>query len=434
MLERCEREILALIINKPQVLDYIQLIPKYFSDKKHSKLFSQLVEFYKEEKTINDVALLKKLKEDFDVDYFLELRENEWYHENEWQWQINYQQAIIVNAYKEKLINQLNENLKNKKIDYDKYIEEMNKLGNIKLNASNDIDMLSMKDIDMEKSEEEVRVLSKTVMLDKNIKGFTIGQLSIWSGGNASAKSTYLNQLAIESINQGYNVAIYSGELIPKRLMKWINMQCAGKTNMVHNKEKDYWYVPLDKQQKIMNWLNGKLFIYDNNRSNKSKYIINSLKQSVIKNNIKVVILDNLMSMNLTDYGDNKYDVQSELVKDLSALAKELNIHIHFVCHPRKVTNFLRKIDISGSADLTNQADNVFIMHRVNNDFKIKTKEMFKWKEDNPIYNYSNVIEVCKNRDYGIEDCFVGMYFEIESKRLLNVEGEDKHYKWEYEW
>lgn len=434
MLERCERELLALIINKPQVLDYIQLIPKYFSDKNNSVLFEQMVEFYKQEKTISDVGLYKKHDKEFNLDYFLELRDEEWYHQNAWQWQMKYQQAIIINEYKTKLINEFNEKLKNKKIKLEKYIEEIKKLDSIKLNASNDSDMLSMKDIDMSQDKDDERILSNTIMLDKNIKGFTIGQLSIWSGGNASAKSTYLNQLAIESIQQGYNTAIYSGELIPKRLMKWINMQCAGKNNMIYNKEKDYWYVPLDKQQKIMNWLNGKLFVYDNNKSNKAKQIINSIKQSVMKNNIKVVILDNLMSMSLTDYGDNKYDVQSELAKELSALAKELNVHIHFVCHPRKVTSFLRKIDISGSADLTNQADNVFIMHRVNNDFKIKTKEMFKWKDDNPIYSYSNVIEVCKNRDFGIEDCFVGMFFETESKRLLNVEKENKHYKWEFEW
>ncbi len=140
------------------------------------------------------------------------------------------------------------------------------------------------------------------------------------------------------------------------------------------------------------------------------------------------------MSMNLSSYGDNKYDVQSQFVQELSELAKKLDIHIHFVCHPRKVTSFLRKIDISGSADLTNIADNVFILHRVNNDFKIKTKEMFKWNDSNDIYKYSNVIEICKNRDFGVEDRFIGMYFEPESKRLLNSLDEFKYYKWKTSW
>ena len=243
-----------------------------------------------------------------------------------------------------------------------------------------------------------------------------------------------MNQIAIETINQGYNVAIYSGELVAKRLLKWITMQCAGKKNMTYFNEKDYWYVKDEIKEKIFNWLNGKLYIYNNSNGNKAKEIISSIKECVKQNDIKVVILDNLMSMNLNSYGDNKYDVQSQFIQELSNLAKELEIHIHFVCHPRKVTNFLRKIDISGSADLTNIADNVFILHRVNNDFKIKTKEMFKWNDNDSIYEFTNIIEVCKNRDLGVEDCFIGMYFEPESKRLLNTKNEIKYYKWETMW
>ena len=114
-------------------------------------------------------------------------------------------------------------------------------------------------------------------------------------------------------------------------------------------------------------------------------------------------------------------------------LAKELNIHIHFVCHPRKATSFLRKEDIAGTGDLTNIADNVYIMHRVNQDFKVRTKEMFKWRDDNEIYQYTNVIEICKNREFGWQDMMIGMYFEVESKRLLNTPNEEKKYGWEKE-
>ena len=53
---------------------------------------------------------------------------------------------------------------------------------------------------------------------------------------------------------------------------------------------------------------------------------------------------------------------------------------------------------------------------------------MFHWKDDNEIYNYSNVIEVCKNRDYGIQDHFAGMYYEMNSRRLLDYENEERNY------
>ena len=171
------------------------------------------------------------------------------------------------------------------------------------------------------------------------------------------------------------------------------------------------------------------MFIYDNKLGNKKDTLLESIQDIVERKNVKVIIIDNLMSIELSN--QNKYDEQSVLIKELSSLAKKLNIHIHFVCHPRKVMTFLRKNDISGTADLTNIADNVFILHRVGDDFKNSIKETKHLKEDNPIFQFTNVIEICKNREYGVQDVFVGMYYEKETKRLLDQENEKRHYGWE---
>ena len=428
--EEIERELLALIINKNEVIEYLSIKPNYLNNKELSKMLEYCIECYKLNKVISPTKIVEK-HQDFNSELFLNLYINTFYYDNAWREQLNLSEESIVKYYKEDILNSMNKKLSDKKISYDEFTKKVEQLNKIKLNKVKQKDVFEIKDIDYKENEELEYIKSNSEKMDIKIKGFALGQLSVWSGGNASAKSTYLNQLAIESVNQGYKTIIYSGELIAKRLLKWIVMQCAGRKNMMYNHDKNYFYVPKDKKELIINWLNGKLFIYNNESGNKVKQIINSIKKSVIENNIKVVILDNLMSMNLGEYGDNKYDTQSQFVQELSALAKELNIHIHFVCHPRKATNFLRKIDISGSADLTNIADNVFIMHRVNNDFKLKTKEMFKWNDNNEIYEYTNIIEVCKNRDFGVEDYFVGLHFETESKRLLNEPNEQKKYSWE---
>lgn len=429
--EEIERQLLALVINKNEVIDLLQIKPKYLGNKELGKMLSYCIECYKKHKIVNPVEIVK-LHDDFDTLLFTELLLHVFYYPTAWKEQLSLSEESILKFYKEDIINNLNEDLKEQKIDYDKFMKKMRQVESYKLNKSYNTNMLTITDIDTQNEEEYEYIKSNTYQLDNAIKGFITGQLSVWSGGNASAKSTYLNQLAIETIQQGYNVAIYSGELIAKRLLKWVVMQCAGKKHMSYNKQKDYWFVNSNAKDKILQWLDHRLFIYDNDKGNRAKEVITSIKECVEKNEVKVVILDNLMSMNLSGYGDNKYDVQSEFIQDLSALAKELNIHIHFVCHPRKSTSFLRKNDISGSADLTNIADNVFIMHRVNNDFKIRTKEMFNWSEDHKIYQYSNVLEICKNRELGVEDEFVGMYFEPESKRLLNLKDEQKRYIWEF--
>lgn len=423
---------MALLLNKNELLDYIQIKPKYLFNKNNQILLQQILECWNENKILNLKKIVDKHK-DFDFEWWVKLHDETFYYNQDCMKQLKLSEESIIKFYKEDFIKKFNVQLTKEEISYDEFMKNMKKLDEIKVSKMEN-SILTISDIDTSKEEETERVLSKIIKLDNAIKGFALGQLSVWSGSNASAKSTFLNQVAIESVNQGYNTMIFSGELVSKRLVKWITMQCAGKKNMIYNEKKDYWYVPNDNKEKIKGWLNNKLFIYNNENGNKVNSIIRSIEQCVIKNNVKVVIIDNLMSINLSSYGDNKYDVQSLLIQELSSLSKRLNIHIHFVCHPRKVTSFLRKIDISGSADLTNIADNVFILHRVNNDFRIKTKEMFKWNDTHDVYKYTNVIEICKNRDYGFEDCFIGMYFEIESKRLLNSQDEFKYYKWETSW
>ena len=426
MLGDREENLLGYILKNPKLIDELEIKPKYLINNTYKGILEEFIKCYKlkgcldskylsETKYYEDIALLKE-----DVLYSAST-EKERFKELQLQILDNYKKLFIEDLYKK---------LQSKKIEYEEYIKKVEDTNKINISGVRENAIININEISDEKEYVE-HIKTNINIFDKKVKGFALGELSVWSGSNASAKSTFLNQMAIESINQGYKVAIYSGELVPSRLLKWIMMQCAGKKNMFYDKQKDLWYVDDSYKKLIKNWLNGKLFIYNNDLGNKAKNIIEQLKLCIKKNDIKVLILDNLMSMDLKNLGDNKYETQSLLVQKLSALAKELNIHIHFVCHPRKATSFLRKEDIAGTGDLTNIADNVYIMHRVNEDFKIRTKEMFKWKDDNEIYNYTNVLEICKNREFGWQDQMIGMFFEIESKRLLNRKDEIKKYGWE---
>jgi replicative DNA helicase len=268
-------------------------------------------------------------------------------------------------------------------------------------------------------------------LLDKRIIGFNPGELSIWSGSNGSGKSSVLSQITINGIDRGFKVAIFSGELRADRVLDWLHLQAAGKRHTRPTQYENYYTVPESVKSKINGWLDGKLYIYNNNLGIGVLGVLKAIQRCIKEQNIRMVIIDNMMSLDLAAVSGEKYEKQTSLVLALSELAKQNNVHIHFVAHPRKSLGFLRKNDISGTADITNAADNVFIVHRVNTDFKRSTKLDMGFKEDNPLYNYSNVIEICKNRDLGIADEFIGLHFEHESKRFLNVKGEERHYKWE---
>lgn len=312
--EEVEREFVALILTQNKILKDTMILPKYFENKEIAKIYEYSLECFKNYGTV-DITKIGEKHQDIDFILYTELI-GETLIYSDWENHVSLYEESIINFYKQDIIKQLSDDLNNKKINMQTYIDKIKLLDSIKVATYKDqSSVLTLEDIDMTNEEQLEYVKSNTLELDNNTQGFALGQLSVWSGSNGGAKSTYLNQLAIESINQGYNVAIYSGELVAKRLIKWILMQCAGKRNMSYNSKDNYWFVNSFAKEKIIKWLNKKLYIYNNNNGNNVKNILSSLKECIKANNIKVIIIDNLMSMNLSSYGDNKYDVQSYQLK-----------------------------------------------------------------------------------------------------------------------
>lgn len=292
---------------------------------------------------------------------------------------------------------------------------------------------LRMQDIEVVDRSQIVSIKTGIDALDKKLIGMNKGELSIWSGGNGSGKSTFLSQLALETISRGFNVAMFSGELTSNRAKSWLQLQAAGRAHTRLSDNGVSYYVPKYKADAIDAWAADKLWIYNNQYGIKVNSVIDDFVRHIEQHQTDVVIIDNLMSLDLTEIRGEKYDRQTTLVLTLSEFAKKYNVHIHFVCHPRKPVGFLRKSDISGSADLTNAADNVFMMHRVNQDFIRLGVEFLGKSEISKYEDFSNVIEIMKNRDLGVSDEFVGVYYEPESKRMLNYRQENKQFGWDGE-
>ena len=289
---------------------------------------------------------------------------------------------------------------------------------------------LRMQDIEIIDRSKIVSIKTGIDALDKKLIGMNKGELSIWSGGNGSGKSTFLSQIALESICRNFNVAMFSGELTSNRAKSWLQLQAAGRSHAKLSDNGVSYYVPREKADAIDEWAADKLWIYNNQYGIKVNSVIDDFVRHIEQHQTDVVIIDNLMSLDLSEMRGEKYDRQTTLVLTLSEFAKKYNVHIHFVCHPRKPVGFLRKSDISGSADLTNAADNVFMMHRVNQDFLRLGGEFLGQTEIKKYEDFTNVIEIMKNRDLGVSDEFIGVYYEPESKRMLNFRQENKRFGW----
>lgn len=269
--------------------------------------------------------------------------------------------------------------------------------------------------------------------LDNSIMQLNYSEVSLLSGGNASGKSSLLNTIMLNIIEQSVNCALWSGELPAPILKAWIQMVAAGKNRL---RQSTYgngkYYVPNDVAENIDRWLDGKLFVYNNEYGNTWEQIFHDMKE-LLKANVKVFILDNLFSLNIDLLEGDKNNKQRELILQIKDFAKKNQVHIILVAHPRKTLAFLRKNDISGTSDLTNAVDNVFIIHRVNNDFFRAGADFFGEAYINRFRGFGNVIEVAKNRMYGIVDLMVGLHYEPESRRFKNEINEVIHYGWENE-
>lgn len=292
---------------------------------------------------------------------------------------------------------------------------------------------LTSKDIKRRREADMVAIPTGFTYLDKAIRGLLLGETTILSGINGSGKSSWLNTLMLNVIDRGYKVACFSGELTDYNVMKWLSLSAAGKNNVRKLEGSDYSYEVDDRiYDRISEWLNGRFYLFNNSYGNRIEQILNDVKD-IVGSGVNLIVLDNLMSVSISSLSGDKNEKQKQFILDIVEFAKRHNVHVIVVCHPRKESGgqtLLRKESISGSSDLSNAVQNIFIIHRCGEDFSKRAAEFFGKDKAGRYMEYDNVIEVCKNRSYGVVDYLVGMFYEIESKRFKNYKAEHIMYGW----
>ena len=288
--------------------------------------------------------------------------------------------------------------------------------------------MSSIKKLDLTKLE---KVKTGYIELDKKIGGLYMSEVTVLSGSNSSGKSSWLNSLLLNIIQQDYKVALWSGELRADILKAWIQMPAAGADNLRPSQyEKDRYFVPDNIGKMIDQWLDGKFFLYNNGYGTKAEQILHDM-DILLKANVKVFILDNLMTLDVDLFDGDKNSKQKELILRIKDFAMKNMVHVILVAHPRKVTTFLRKNDISGTSDITNAVDNVLIMHRTNEDFLHAITDFYDAARANQYRQFGNVLAVEKNRLFGVVDFMCGFHYDIISRRFKNTPDENIKYGWE---
>ena len=292
-----------------------------------------------------------------------------------------------------------------------------------------------LSEIEDEDRSKIISIPSGITQYDKECCGFDKPSLSVWSGNNGSAKSTLLNQIALNAVNQGFKVAIYSGELRGKKMKRWLLYQAAGKQ---YNKKSIYneydYFTPTPVKDKIVSWLDGKLYNYNTRYSHNIEQVCLEVEKLVKEQQIDMLIMDNLSCLDIQELDGAINEQQKAAIKMLLRLTDNLELATHLVVHPKKAETYLRKNDVSGAKTLTDLADCVFFVHRWNQDTQKAAKEFMI---DSVYYDLcdsgaTNLVEVIKHREFGeAEGHIYKLYFEPESRRLKNSIAEHIHYGWE---
>lgn len=201
--------------------------------------------------------------------------------------------------------------------------------------------------------------------------GLNFGTLTVLTGNPGSGKSTFLNQILSNAMSLGFNGFLYSGELSYQMSLDWF---CKTVANLNHlssciNSFGRYTKVTPEGREEILNWAKDRLFYYSKDATADEINLVNAIEYAAIKKNVKLFILDNLMTLECS--GSDKYEKQIIAVKSLKNLAKKYDLVIILVAHSNKSSLLNREphvFEISGASEIPNLADYVFKATRENSE------------------------------------------------------------------
>ena len=280
--------------------------------------------------------------------------------------------------------------------------------------------LADIKRVDLGKLEKFSTGLSS---LDSMIGGFFFGQLVLLTGERGEGKSTLASQFGTYAIKAGYSCFFYSGELVNWYFKAWFDAQVAGLTHM-NKKVSDLGFVTYSVDASVENdmekWYQDKAFIFDSgNLAERKTPLLDVIKTAIRQYGCRFIVVDNLMSAMVDDVSSDQYQQQTVFVNSLAKIAKQFNVVVLLIAHPRKkqVEGFDND-DVAGSSNITNLVDVVMRFARP------KGKDVPPDTEQRMLTVLKNRLTGKTNRQ-GIE-----LFYQQGSRRI----SEDGNFDWTLGW
>ena len=228
------------------------------------------------------------------------------------------------------------------------------------------------------------------------------GEVSLWNGINGHGKSLALGQVCMALMGQNQPVCIASFEMKPAKTLQRMCRQAAA-----HD------LPDVEFIRSFHTNTDNKLWLYDQQGTVRSDKILAMVRYCADRLSVKHIVIDSLMKCGIRE---DDYNTQKGFIDQLTACARDHNIHIHLVTHARKGENEMappNKMDVKGSGSITDQVDNVFTVWRN------KGKE--RSIQENGAHNVSDpdALLICDKQRNGEWEGKIALWFDPRSQQFL---------------
>lgn len=306
----------------------------------------------------------------------------------------------------------------NQDVDFRQYLRDTDAKANVK-NAADYTKMLKAR---LRQKQTEKKVYLPWPKTRDNFD-FRKGEVTVWAGQNGHGKSLVTSMIALSLLGQDERACIASFEMKPHltvqrmaRMFNGLNPFCQSFQNAKGIEAIDFLY------DDFGGFVDGRLFIYDQQGTADRELVLGMVRYCAKELNIGHVFIDNLAKV---VSGEDDYNGQKAFVDELTAIARDMNIHIHLVHHlkkPNKETELPDKNDLKGSGAIADQVDNIILVFRNKaKEIALKT-EPAKVNLDDP----DQVLFVRKQRNYegGFDgEPMIKLWFDPDSHQYHEARG-----------
>lgn len=243
--------------------------------------------------------------------------------------------------------------------------------------------------------------------MDRVLMRLFSGSLTVLFAKASAGKTSLINLLTAECLNDGKSVFLYSQELSNALTSNWLLYSLAGRRNInsfVSKEGAPYYRVTPDARKEILKYYRNQLFLYRDGESIDIDDILKTAEVCVRRQGVSLVVLDNLTCISCKGC-ESDLMRQTEIVRKCVNFALTFNVAVVLAAHSRKTNEALSMDDVAGSSNISNLAGRVIGMER--NEVGV-------------------TIKIIKDRYLGKNGAEIKLGFDYPSRRFFSVNNTDE--------